>query len=78
MMGKKFELPDELNFLTVGRLPQRVSTTSMEGKICVITGTTSGIGYQAAIRIAKAGAKIVMIVRSKEKAEKLCKQISDF
>ncbi len=77
-MGKKFELPDELNFLTVGRLPQRVSTTSMAGKICVITGTTSGVGYQAAIRIAKAGAKIVMLVRSKEKAEKLCKEISTF
>jgi NAD(P)-dependent dehydrogenase (short-subunit alcohol dehydrogenase family) len=77
-MGKKFQLPDELNFLTVGRLPQKVSTTSMEGKVCVITGTTSGVGYQAAIRIAKAGAKIVMIVRSKEKAEKLCAEISTF
>lgn len=77
-MRKKFQLPDELNFMSVGRLPQKVSTTSMEGKVCVITGTTSGVGYQAAIRIAKAGAKIVMIVRSKEKAEKLCAEIQAF
>ena len=70
-----FKLPEELEFIAIGRMPQKVSTTSMEGKVCVITGTTSGVGYQAAIRLAKAGAKIVMIVRNKEKAEKLCKQI---
>jgi len=76
-MGK-FNLPDELNFITVGRLPQKVSNTSLEGKICVITGTTSGVGYEAALRIAKAGAKIVMIVRSKQKAEQLCAEILAF
>ena len=71
----KFELPEELNFITVGRLPQKQSNMPMNGKVCVITGTTSGVGYEAAIRLAKAGAKIVMIVRSKEKAEKLCAEI---
>jgi NAD(P)-dependent dehydrogenase (short-subunit alcohol dehydrogenase family) len=71
----KFELPEELNFITVGRLPQKQSNVPLNGKICVITGTTSGVGYEAAIRLAKAGAKIVMIVRSKEKAEKLCAEI---
>ena len=57
-MSKKFEFPPELDFIRAGRLPQKVSTESMDGKICVITGTTSGVGYQAAIRLAKAGAKI--------------------
>jgi len=75
MMHMKFTMPDELNFLTVGRLPQKVSTTSMEGKVCVITGTTSGVGHEAALRLAKAGAKIVMMVRNKEKALKLCDEI---
>lgn len=75
MMRMKFTIPDELNFLTVGRLPQRISTTSMDGKICVITGTTSGIGREAALRLAKAGAKIVMMVRNKEKADALCDEI---
>lgn len=72
---KKFELPEELNFITVGRLPQKQSNEPMDGKICVITGTTSGVGYEAAIRLAKAGAKIVMIVRNRDKAKKLCDEI---
>ncbi len=76
-MSKKFEFPEELNFIPVGRMPQKVSTTSMEGKVCVISGTTSGVGYQAAIRLAKAGAKIVMMVRSRDKAEKVCTEIKD-
>ncbi len=75
MKRKLFELPDELNFIAVGRLPQKHSTESMEGKVCVITGTTSGVGYQAAVRLARAGAKIVMIVRSRAKAEQLCEEI---
>ena len=77
-MNKKFEFPPELDFIRAGRLSQKHSTTSMDGKICVITGTTSGVGYQAAIRLAKAGAKIVTIVRNKEKAEKLCTEIRSF
>ena len=77
-MSKKFEFPPELDFIRAGRLPQKVSTESMDGKICVITGTTSGVGYHAALRLAKAGAKIVMIVRNKEKAEKLCTEIRSF
>ena len=76
MMGKKrFELPDELKFISNSRLPQKYSTEPMAGKVCVITGTTSGVGRQAAIRLAKAGAKIVMMVRNREKAENLCAEI---
>jgi len=75
MKKKRFELPDELKFIAIGRLPQKYSRESMAGKICVITGTTSGVGYQAAIRLAKAGAKIVMIVRNRKKAEHLCAEI---
>ncbi|MBP7497829.1 MAG: SDR family NAD(P)-dependent oxidoreductase [Bacteroidales bacterium] len=74
-MSKFLKLPEELDFIRAGRLSQKVSTESMDGKVCVITGTTSGVGYQAAIRLAKAGAKIVMIVRNKEKAESLCKEL---
>jgi NAD(P)-dependent dehydrogenase (short-subunit alcohol dehydrogenase family) len=76
MTNKKgFELPDELKFISIGRLPQKYSTESMRGKVCVITGTTSGVGYQAVLRLAKAGARIVMIVRNKGKADKLCEEI---
>ena len=78
MMGIKFNMPEELNFLVTARKPQKFSAESMDGKLCVITGTTSGVGYQAALRLAKAGYKLVMIVRNKEKAEKLCDQIRTF
>jgi NAD(P)-dependent dehydrogenase (short-subunit alcohol dehydrogenase family) len=74
-MKLNFELPDELKFITNSRLPQKYSEESMDGKVCVITGATSGVGYEAAIRLAKADAKIVMVVRSKEKAEQLCREI---
>lgn len=76
MMPSLIKLPDELNFLTVGRLPQKVSNTPMDGKICVITGTTSGVGREAALRLAKAGAKIVMMVRNAAKAETMSTELS--
>ena len=40
----------------------------MEGKICVITGTTSGVGYVTAKRLAQGGAQIVMVCRDSQKA----------
>jgi NAD(P)-dependent dehydrogenase (short-subunit alcohol dehydrogenase family) len=42
---------------------------SMEGKTCVVTGATSGIGRAAAEALAAMGARIVMIARSKERGE---------
>lgn len=72
----KFELPNELKFITNARLPQKTSTESMVGKTCVITGTTSGVGYSISRRLASAGAKIVMIVRNEEKAKKLSDELS--
>ena len=75
MMGAKFALPEELDFLRAGRLPQKISTTSMDGKICIITGATSGVGHETALRLAKAGAKIIIIVRNKDKAEQFCAEI---
>lgn len=75
MNTNKRKLPDELDFIRAGRLPQKVSHESMDGKVCVITGTTSGVGYQAALRLARAGARIVMIVRDHVKAEYLCAEI---
>jgi retinol dehydrogenase-13 len=74
----KFKLPPELDFIRAGRLPQKVSTTSMNGKVCVITGATTGIGYYSSLCLAKGGAKVLMLVRDKAKAEKLCAEIASF
>lgn len=71
----KFELPDELKFITNSRLPQRHTDASMDGKVCVITGTTSGVGYEAALRLARGGARVVMIARSEEKLKRVCEEL---
>ena len=42
---------------------------SMQGKTCVITGATSGIGRAAADTLASMGARIVMIARNKQRGE---------
>jgi NAD(P)-dependent dehydrogenase (short-subunit alcohol dehydrogenase family) len=42
---------------------------SMEGKTCVITGATSGIGRAAAEALAAMGARIVMVARNKQRGE---------
>ncbi len=41
----------------------------MKGKTCLITGANSGIGKVMALEIAKKGANVVMVCRSKEKGE---------
>ena len=41
----------------------------MTGKVCVITGATSGVGLEAAKKLAEGGAHIVMVCRNREKAE---------
>lgn len=50
--------------------PMRMdSTPSLQGKVVVITGATSGIGAIAAERLAKLGARIVMVARDEARAE---------
>jgi NAD(P)-dependent dehydrogenase (short-subunit alcohol dehydrogenase family) len=44
--------------------------STMKGKICIITGSNSGIGKETAIGLAKMGATIVMVVRDQERGEK--------
>jgi NAD(P)-dependent dehydrogenase (short-subunit alcohol dehydrogenase family) len=40
----------------------------MDGRVCVITGATAGIGQAAATALARRGATIVLVARSREKA----------
>ncbi len=49
----------------------------MEGKNCLITGATSGIGRSAALALSKIGANIYFIARDRNKAEILKKEIFD-
>lgn len=71
----KFEIPDELMFIKNGRAVQKKSSALMTGKVCVITGATSGVGLEAAKRLAQGGAYLVMICRNRKKAEDIGKKI---
>lgn len=41
----------------------------MQGKVCLITGANSGMGYVTALELAKLGASIVMVCRNQAKGE---------
>lgn len=62
------KLPEELQYIQNSLKPQKTTTQRMDGKIVVITGATSGIGYHAARKFASMGAQVVMVSRNPEKA----------
>jgi NAD(P)-dependent dehydrogenase (short-subunit alcohol dehydrogenase family) len=71
----KRRLPDELMFIANSRAIQKTTTASMSGKVCVVAGSTSGVGLQAARRLARGDAHIVMLCRNPGKAEKVRAEI---
>ena len=56
---------------------QLESAASMQGKTCVITGATSGIGRAAAEALAAMGARIVMIARDKQRGDAMLARLRD-
>ena len=62
-------LPEELQFIENARKQQKTTSARMDGRVCIVTGATSGVGYQAAKHLAKGGAHVVMVCRNREKAE---------
>lgn len=50
---------------------------SMEGKIVVITGANSGVGYINALEIARNGGKVILACRNEEKGNLAAKQINE-
>ncbi|NTV35443.1 MAG: SDR family NAD(P)-dependent oxidoreductase, partial [Anaerolineaceae bacterium] len=65
------KLPEELQFMANARMVQKTTDARMDGRVCILTGATSGVGYQAAKRLAQGGAHIVMVCRSPEKAARV-------
>lgn len=50
---------------------------SLEGKVALVTGASSGIGAAAAVALAAAGATVAMSARRKERLEELVRQIEN-
>ncbi len=65
----RLKLPDELDFIRTSRLSQKVSLKRANNKVVLITGATSGVGYAAAMHFASMGAKLILLVRNKEKGK---------
>jgi NAD(P)-dependent dehydrogenase (short-subunit alcohol dehydrogenase family) len=62
------KLPEELQFIANARMLQKTTDARMDGRVCIITGATSGVGYHAAKHLAQGGAHLVLVCRSIEKA----------
>jgi len=72
---KDYRLEDMRQMRENNRAEQRRSDVRMDGKLCVVTGCTSGVGWEAAKTLAQYGARLVMINRSQEKSESACEQL---
>ncbi len=66
---------EDLAFLKNGKAQQHKSTAPMTGKLCVISGATSGVGLEAAKQLAAGGARLLLVCRNREKGEALQQQL---
>ena len=49
--------------------PERRGDAVMKGQTCLVTGATSGIGYETALGLAQAGARVGLVGRDAGKVE---------
>src|SRR5205085_3975739 len=49
--------------------------TSMQGKVCMVTGANSGIGKATAMGLASMGATVVMVCRDRTRGEEAQRKI---
>jgi len=55
----------------------RTLSGRVKGKVVVVTGASSGIGRAAALKLADAGAKVILVARGEEKLLETQKEITD-
>ncbi|HSK67810.1 MAG TPA: SDR family NAD(P)-dependent oxidoreductase [Candidatus Limnocylindria bacterium] len=67
---------EDLAFFRSGRAVQRTTAQGMAGKVCVVSGATSGVGLAAARRLAQGGASLVLVSRNPEKAEAVREELA--
>ncbi len=74
---RQYKWADMRQMLANNRTAQKRSDRSLTGQHCVITGCTSGVGWEAAQVLAAHGARLTMINRSREKSEQACRQLRE-
>ena len=50
--------------------------TSMQGKVCLITGANSGIGRATSLRLAWMGTTVVLVCRDRARGEEAQREIN--
>ncbi|RLA48440.1 MAG: short chain dehydrogenase [Gammaproteobacteria bacterium] len=60
----------------IGRPTLAVLRRRVKGKVVVVTGATSGIGKECALRLARAGATVILVARSVEKLDETLAEIA--
>ena len=70
------KLPEELQFIANARMVQRTTAARMDGRLSIVTGATSGVGYHAARRLAQGGANLVLVCRNREKAVRVRQELA--
>ena len=56
---------------------ERSLTSSIKGKRVLITGASSGIGWETALKVGEAGGEVLLVSRTREKLEELQGQIEE-
>jgi NAD(P)-dependent dehydrogenase (short-subunit alcohol dehydrogenase family) len=72
---KEYQWSNILAMIRNNRLDPKICTRDFAGKLVVITGATSGIGYHTARKYASHGASLLCINRNVQKSEALCREI---
>jgi NAD(P)-dependent dehydrogenase (short-subunit alcohol dehydrogenase family) len=74
---KEYEWSNIFAMIRNNKSDPKICDNTYDGKLVVITGATSGIGYHTARKYASHGANILCINRNLQKSETLCHEIKN-
>lgn len=74
---KEYKWSNILTMLHNQKLDPEICREPFNNRLVVITGATSGIGYDAAKKYASLGADILSVNRNEEKSKKLCEELTN-
>ncbi|MFL5894829.1 MAG: SDR family oxidoreductase [Thermoleophilaceae bacterium] len=56
---------------------ERSLSSAIKGKVIVITGASSGIGRDTALKVGEGGGKVILVARTREKLDEVVQEIED-